>query len=145
MLSFDIDLGNVESHRDEIVWRIVTTGVLPEQRTLAVDVVAEAFLDRLLIALDRGSYLELLTWLDSTCEFHAGSPQIGSMLASAPRAILATLAARGNSSQRLSAQLVSLEQSIAGIAFKPRKRVVRNGALEVDEVGRLIHDLLAKV
>ncbi len=145
MLSFDVDLDNIETHRDEIVWRIVTTGVLPEQRTLAVDVVAEAFLDRLLIALDRGSYLDLLTWLDATCEFHAGSPQIGSMLASAPRAILAVLAARGSSSQRLAAQLVSLEQSIAGIAFKPRKRVVRNGALEVDEVGRLIHDLLAKV
>jgi len=145
VLSVDIDLTNIERHRDEIVWRIVTTGVLREQRTLAVDVVAEAFLDRVLVALDRGSYLEMLTWLDETCEFHAESPQIGSMLASAPRAILATLAGRGASSQRVAAELVSLEQSIGGIAFKPRKRVLRNEALHVDEVGRLIHDLLAQV
>jgi len=145
MISADIELASIEKNRDEIVWRIVTTGVLPEQRTLAVDVVAEAFLDRVLVALDRGSYLDMLSWLDATCEFYAESPQIGSMLASAPRAILGTLAARGASAQRIASELVSLEQSIGGVAFKPRKRVVRNDALQVDEVGRLIHDLLAQV
>jgi HD-GYP domain-containing protein (c-di-GMP phosphodiesterase class II) len=145
MLSLDLDLSNIERDRDEIVWRIVTTGVLPEQRTLAVDVVAEAFLDRVLAALDRGSYLDLLQWIDASCEFHAESPQIGSMLASAPRAILTTLGRDTDTSQRLAAEIATLEASIGSIAFKPRRRVVRNDALQVDEVGRLIHDLLAQV
>ncbi len=145
MISLDLDLANIERDRDEIVWRIMSTGVLPEQRTLAVGVVAEAFLDRVVTALDRGSYLELLKWIDATCETYANSPQIGSMLASASRAILGTLGARGSVSSELTAEIVSLEQSIGGIAFKSRRRQPKNAFSHVDEVGRLIHDLLLQM
>lgn len=145
MLSIDFDLSSIELNRDEIVWRIVTAGVLPEQRTLAVGAVAEAFLDRIITALDRGSYLELLQWVDSACEFHASSPQVGSMLASAARAILGTLASHGSASQALGAELVSLEQSIQGIAFKPRKRHSKSEFSHVDEIGRLIHEILLQL
>jgi HD-GYP domain-containing protein (c-di-GMP phosphodiesterase class II) len=138
------DLANIERNRDEIVWRIVASGVLPEQRTLAAGVVAEAFLDRLLASLDRGAYLELLAWLDATCEFHAASPQIGSMLASAVRAILTTLSARGGISPQLAAEMSSLEQAIGGVAFKSHRRHKREGR-NGDEAGRLIDELLAQL
>jgi HD-GYP domain-containing protein (c-di-GMP phosphodiesterase class II) len=145
VISLDSDLAKIERNRDEIVWRIVTGGVLAEQRTLSVGIVAEAFLDRVLVALDRGSYLELLNWLDSVCDFHANSPQVGSMLSGAPRAILATLAAQGEASPELIAELVSLEQSISGVAFKSRRRATKTDFSHVDEVGRLIHEMLLKL
>jgi HD-GYP domain-containing protein (c-di-GMP phosphodiesterase class II) len=145
MLSVDIDLANAARDRDEIVWRIVSTGVLPEQRTLAVGIVAEAFFDRFLIALDRGSYLDLLTWIDRTCETYASAPQIGSMLAGAARAIASTLGERGALSPAVSAGIVSLEQSIGPIAFRSRRREPKNGIAHVDEAGRLIHELLLQM
>ena len=145
MLQTGYDLATIESNRDEIVWRIITAGVLPEQRTMAVGLVAEAFLDRVLAALDRGSFLGLLQWIDAECETHADAPQIGSMLGSAPRAILATLAARNVAIAPIDDELASLEQSIQGIAFKPRKRHAKSEPTHVDETGRLIHEILVQM
>lgn len=135
----------LDQHRDEIIWRIVTMGVLEEQRTLAVDVVAEAFFDRVLDAYGRGSYLEVLSWVDTTCEFHRELPQIGSMLAGACRAIATSLEERGDDHSPFSLDLASLEQSIGGIAFKPRRRHVPSDANATDDVGRLIHNLLDRL
>jgi HD-GYP domain-containing protein (c-di-GMP phosphodiesterase class II) len=143
--SLDQDLANIERDRDEIVWRIVSSGVRPEQRTLAVGIVAEAFLDRAVSAVDRGHYLDLLNWIDATCEHFASSPQIGSMLAGASRAIVGTLGARGSVSPELTAEVASLEQSIGGIAFKSRRRQPKNAFPHADEAGRLIHDLLLQM
>lgn len=145
MLQIDSDLSTIEDNRDEIVWRIITAGVLPEQRTIAVGLVAEAFLDRVIAALDRGSFLGLLQWIDAECETHADSPQIGSMLGSGPRAILATLAARDLSTNPIAEELISLEQSIHGIAFKQRKRHTKADGAHVDEAGRLIHEILVQM
>jgi putative nucleotidyltransferase with HDIG domain len=145
MLSTAMVSRTLDRHRDEIVWRIVTMGVLEEQRTLAVDVVAEAFLDRVLDAYERGSYLDLLSWVDATCEFHRELPQIGSMLACACRAVVTALEERGDENVRLATDLASLEQSIGGIAFKPRRRQVPDEANAPDDVIRLIHNLLGRL
>ncbi len=145
MLQVDSELNAIERFRDEIVWRIVSLGVLPEQRTLSVDVVAEAFLDRMMDALERKSYLDLLTWIDSTCEFHANTPQVGSMLASAARAVANTLGAHGASTDRIVDELISVEQSIGGIAYKPRRRYLRREGSAIDEAARLIHALLEQL
>ena len=67
------------------------------------------------------------------------------MLAAAPRAILGTLASRSEASPELTAALVSLEQSIGGIAFKSRRRQPKTDFAHVDDVGRLIHDILLKL
>ncbi len=136
---------DVERNREEIVWRIITMGVLEEQRTFAVDVVAEAFLDRVLAAFESGSFLGLLSWVDTTCEFYCELPQIGSMLACACRAIGTTLEERTRGESPFSVELGALEQSIGGIAFKPRRRSVPVEAAVVDDVVRLIHQLLERL
>jgi putative nucleotidyltransferase with HDIG domain len=132
------------ANRDEIVWRIITNGVLPEQRNLAVDVVADAFFDRLFEALERGSYLDVVAWVDSTCETYAEFPQIGSMLAGSCRAVIAALAEDSSQPSQLVASLCALEQSVAGVAFKPRSR--RSSAVApVDDVDAVIHSLLDRL
>ena len=65
----------LDRNRDEIVWRIVSDGVLEGQRTLAVGVVAEEFFERLMIALDRGSYLDIVTWVDRICGSYRDFPR----------------------------------------------------------------------
>ena len=132
------------ANRDEIVWRIVTTGVLPEQRTLAVDVVADAFFDRLLVALESESYLDLVTWVDRTCEAYREFSQIGSMLASACRAVITELNASNFAAAAMLDQLCALEHSICGVAFKPRsRRAVSSAAL--DDIDVLIEDLVRRL
>jgi putative nucleotidyltransferase with HDIG domain len=132
------------SNRDEIVWRIITNGVLPEQRNLAVDVVADAFFDHLFEALERGSYLDVVAWVDRTCETYAEFPQIGSMLAGSCRAVIAALAEDSSQPSELVASLCALEQSVSGVAFKPRARRA-NAATPLDDVDAVIHALLEQL
>jgi HD-GYP domain-containing protein (c-di-GMP phosphodiesterase class II) len=145
MLSYDLERGKIESERDEIVARIIEAGVIPERRTLAVNVVAESFVDRVLEAFDRGSYLELITWIDKTCTTYASTPHISAMLAGASRAMLAALSDHAHISGELKAEIASLDQSIGSIAFKTRAQTRVSEVTHVDEVGRLIHDLLRQM
>lgn len=130
--------------RDAIVWRIITTGVLPEQRTLAIDIVADAFYDRLLDSISSGSYLDLITWVDGICESFRELPQVGSMLAGACRAVTTELAGALNSASSLAAELGAVEHAIYGVAFKQRSRgTVSTAAL--DDVDVLVESLVARL
>ncbi|GAC1309142.1 MAG: hypothetical protein NVS2B3_16480 [Vulcanimicrobiaceae bacterium] len=144
MISTRIDTDHLRQNRDEIVWRIVTSGVLPEQRTLAVDIVADAFYDRLVEALERGQYLELVSWVDRICESYRAFPQIGSMLASACRAVIADLHGSECDTSPMVPELSALEHAICGVAFKPRARHVVSVAA-LDEIDVLIEDLVGRL
>ncbi|MGD0472594.1 MAG: HD domain-containing phosphohydrolase [Candidatus Velthaea sp.] len=130
--------------RDEIVWRIISDGVLEGQRTLAVGVVAEEFFDRLMIALERSSYLDIVTWVDRICESYRGFPQIGSMLASACRSVIAQLGDAEVGADELVRGLGALEHSICAVAFKPRPLRVKSEA-PLDEVDVLIRGLIDRL
>ncbi|GAC1300245.1 MAG: hypothetical protein NVSMB19_06470 [Vulcanimicrobiaceae bacterium] len=143
MIAAKLDEDILIQNRDKIVWRIVTSGVLPEQRTLAVDIVADAFYDRLLNALEGGSYLELVTWVDQICESYREFPQIGSMLASACRAVIADLIGSDSGASRVMSELCALEHAICAVAFKPRARRVASAAL--DDVDVQIEELVGRL
>jgi HD-GYP domain-containing protein (c-di-GMP phosphodiesterase class II) len=130
--------------RDEIVWRIIGDGVLEGQRILAVGVVAEEFFDRLLIALERGSYLDIITWVDRICESYREFPQIGSMLASACRSVIAQLGDIGIGAAEIVSSLGALEQSICAVAFKPRAIRVKSES-PLDEIDVLIRSLMDRL
>lgn len=144
MIATHPDVDILRSNRDEIVWRIVASGVLLEQRTVAVDVVADAFYDRLLEALESGSYLELVSWVDRICESYRAFPQIGSMLASACRAVIAELGGTDVVPSRLLSELGALEHAICGVAFKPRARGVAS-APALDDVDVQIEELVGRL
>jgi putative nucleotidyltransferase with HDIG domain len=144
MIALETEWDRLTRGRDEIVWRIVANGVLAEQRNLAVDVVADAFFDRLTEAVERSAYMDLIIWVDRTCDAYAEFPQIGSMLAGSCRAVITALAQSNSSQSELVAQLSSLEQSIAAVAFKPRNRRSVPAA-PLDDIDVLIHDLLARL
>jgi putative nucleotidyltransferase with HDIG domain len=134
---------NLLRHRDEIVWRIICAGVLPAERTLAVGTIAEEFFDRLVVALERGSYLDMITWTDEICEEYREFPQIGSMLASACRAVIAQ-SSESDAEGGLIADLSALEHSICAVAFKPRA-LRRKSAAPIDEIDTLIHGLVNRL
>lgn len=135
---------HLERSRDEIVWRIISDGVLEGQQTLAVGVVAEAFFDRLLIALERSSYLDMITWVDQICESYRDFPQIGSMLASACRAVIAQLSDVEDGAGEIVSSLGALEGSICAVAFKPRS-LRANPEAALDEVDVLVRGLLEQL
>jgi len=141
MIAPDTHFDRLRANRDEVVWRIITSGVLREQRNLAVDVVADAFFDHLFEALQRGSYLNLVTWVDRTCETYSEFPQIGSMLAGSCRAVIASLSDGVSLPTQVIAELCALEQSINGVAFKQRSTRALPGA-PLDDVDAVIHGLL---
>lgn len=144
MIALESEWDRLTRGRDEVVWRIVVDGVLPEQRNFAVDVVADAFFDRLTEALERGSYLELVRWVDWTCDVYAEFPQIGSMLAGSCRAVITVLAQANSNESALIAELGALEQSITGVAFKPRAHGATSKA-PLDDVDLLVHELLERL
>jgi putative nucleotidyltransferase with HDIG domain len=144
MIALESERERLTHGRDEIVWRIVANGVLPEQRNLAVDIVADAFFDRLNDSVERGSYLDLIAWVDRTCDAYAQFPQIGSMLAGSCRAVINALAEADSAESALIARLGALEQSIAGVAFKPRSRRSMP-TIQLDDIDVLIYDLLKRL
>jgi putative nucleotidyltransferase with HDIG domain len=144
MIATHSQYDRLRSNRDEIVWRIITNGVLPEQRNLAVDVVADAFFDRLFEALERGSYLDVIAWVDRTCAAYAEFPQIGSMLAGSCRAVIASLTEDAGRPSELVAELCALEQSITGVAFKARSPRTKAN-VPLDDIDSVIHELLEKL
>jgi HD-GYP domain-containing protein (c-di-GMP phosphodiesterase class II) len=135
---------HLERTRDEIVWRIISDGVLEGQQTLAVGVVAEEFFDRLLIALERGSYLDMITWVDRICESYRDFPQIGSMLASGCRAVIAQLSDLEAGAGEVVSSLGALEQSICAVAFKPRSLLLKPEA-PLDEIDVLVRGLIEQL
>jgi HD-GYP domain-containing protein (c-di-GMP phosphodiesterase class II) len=134
----------LDRSRDEIVWRIISDGVIEGQRTLAVGVVAEEFLERLLQALEHGSFLDIVTWVDQICESYRGFPQIGSMLASACRAVIAQLGNLDTGDGEVVMRLGALEHSICAVAFKPRPLRLRSEP-PLDEIDMLVHGLIEKL
>jgi HD-GYP domain-containing protein (c-di-GMP phosphodiesterase class II) len=144
MIAFKNAQHHFDHSRDEIVWRIISGGVIEGQRTLAVGVVAEEFFDRLLIALERGSYLDIVTWVDQICESYREFPQIGSMLASACRAVIGQLGDMAADTGDLIMGLGALEHSICAVAFKPRPLRIKSEA-PLDEIDVLIHGLIDRL
>jgi HD-GYP domain-containing protein (c-di-GMP phosphodiesterase class II) len=134
----------LDRNRDEIVWRIISDGVLEGQRTLAVGVVAEEFFDRLMIALERNSYLGIVTWVDQICSSYRDFPQIGSMLASACRAVIAQLCDTDYGADGLVRSLGALEHSICAVAFKARPLRTRSES-PLDEIDVLIRGLIDRL
>ena len=133
-----------ERNRDEIIWRIVSGGVLEGQRTLAVGVVAEEFFDRLMVALHRGSYLDLVTWVDRICFSYRAFPQIGSMLAGACRAVVAQLCDSELGADELVRSIGALEHSICAVAFKARPLRTKSES-PLEEVDVLIRSLIDRL
>ena len=144
MIALESERNELTSRRDEIVWRIVANGVLPEQRTLAVGVVADAFFDRLVAALERSSYLDIITWVDQTCDAYRDFPQIGSMLAGSCRAVIGELAEIDAGESRMAAELSALEQSILSVAFKSRSQRL-DPAVAVDDVDLIVDGLIERL
>jgi putative nucleotidyltransferase with HDIG domain len=136
-------LAHLNRRRDDIVWRIVNAGVLPAERTLAVGTVAEEFFDRLLLALERGSYLDVITWTDRICQSYRAFPQIGSMLASACQAVTAQLGDAPDA-EDIIADLAALEHSLCAVAFKPRALRTK-AAVPIDEIDELIAGLFERL
>jgi HD-GYP domain-containing protein (c-di-GMP phosphodiesterase class II) len=131
----------IDRSRDQIAWRIINDGVLEEQRTLAVGVIADEFVERLLIALERKSYLDIVTWVDRICNAYREFPQIGSMLASACRAVIAELGGSEALAGELVMDLAALGHSICAVAFKPRPLHAR-AEFGFDEIDVLIGGLV---
>jgi HD-GYP domain-containing protein (c-di-GMP phosphodiesterase class II) len=131
----------INRSRDEIAWRIINEGVLEEQRTLAVGIVADEFVERLLIALERNSYLDVVTWVDRICDAYRAFPQIGSMLASACRSVIAELGGSEALASELVMDLAALEHSVCAVAFKPRPLGPRAES-SFDEIDVLIGGLV---
>lgn len=131
----------IDRSRDGIAWRIINDGVIEDQRTLAVGVVADEFVERLLIALERESYLDIVTWVDQLCNAYREFPQIGSMLASACRSVIAELGGSDALAGDLVMDLAALEHSICAVAFKSRPLRERT-ELACDEIDLLIGELV---
>jgi len=66
------------------------------------------------------------------------------MLAGSCRAVIATLTDDSARTSELIAELCALEQSISGVAFKPRSSAT-NRAVPLDDVDAVIHDLLERL
>jgi putative nucleotidyltransferase with HDIG domain len=88
--------------------------------------------------------LDVIAWVDRTCNTYVEFPQIGSMLAGSCRAVIGALSEDPGRPSELVASLCALEQSISGVAFKPRA-VRANASGPLDDVDGVIHELLEKL
>ncbi len=130
--------------REELAAKVAAATGGSSRRTFVIDAVAAEFVDRLLAARDAGSYIELLTWIDRTCQAHPTVKELGPLFAGACRIVSEVLAARGGASLSTVAELQSLEQSIVSIAFKSRLQRTHEDD-ELSNVDRAIKECLERI
>lgn len=105
-------VAKLAAQRYALAKRIVRDGVLAEERTIAADIVAGDFVDHLLTAMERRSYVGILQWVDRTRQRFRDVVPVHSMLASGVRGVSGTLRAWEVPAAELAAELESLADAI---------------------------------
>ncbi len=130
--------------REELAAKVAGATGGNQRRTFVIDAVAAEFVDRLLASRDAGSYIELLTWIDRTCQAHPTVKELGPLFAGACRIVSEFLGTHGGASLSTVGELQSLEQSIVSIAFKSRvQRTTEDD--ELSNVDRAIKECLERI
>ena len=129
---------------EELAAKVVGATGGSTRRTFVIDAVAAEFVDRLLASRDAGSYIDLLTWIDRTCQAHPTVKELGPLFAGACRTVSEFLGTQGGASLSTVAELQSLEQSIVSIAFKSRLQRT-NEDDELSNVDRAIKECLERI
>jgi len=113
------------------------------ERTLLVELVADAFVDAYASGCRDGTHEELIRWVDRMCDAHVDSPAIASFFSSACEALDGYLAPRGFSATHL-APLRRLERPIRKVLAKPRhsSRPVQE---QLDETDAAINAMLVRL
>ena len=136
-------VAKLAAQRRAIATRIVNEGVLPAERTTAAGAVADEFVDRLIFATARGSYLPILAWVDGTRNRYREVVPVHSMLAQGARGVSSILRVWEIPASSLAGELDSLADAIDGTLL--RWHLVPGAAdVEIDvDVDRLLVRLAA--
>jgi putative nucleotidyltransferase with HDIG domain len=135
-------VGPLESERAEIA-AALAENVPAAERTLLVELIADAFVDAYASGCRDGTHEELIRWVDRMCDAHADSPVIVSFFGSACDVLDGYLAPRGFSVAHR-APLRALERPIRKVLAKPR-RSSRPIQEQLDETDAAINAMLVRL
>jgi putative nucleotidyltransferase with HDIG domain len=126
----------------EIAWHALQASTLPEERTLAVDLIVDGLLERIRDASAGARATALQRWLDATYEVHSELPCLGPVLIATWRQVLQT----GREQGRLkdSAALVAIGEIVEDAVRKPRRSHAAP-AEPLDAIDAVISDLIARL
>jgi HD-GYP domain-containing protein (c-di-GMP phosphodiesterase class II) len=118
--------------REAILSRAAPSG----EQTIALDVIADMFVDRFVEALTDETWTPLLSWADVSCAERPQAPAIRRLFTSSMPALRSLLDVNG---------FEELESALMGVANKPRQvdAGMRNDTL--DELDVLLADLLGRI
>jgi putative nucleotidyltransferase with HDIG domain len=138
-------VAKLAAQRRAIAKRMLHEGVLPAERTIAAVTVADEFVDRLIFAMQRRSYLPILGWVDQTRDRYRDVVPVHSMLAQGTRGVSSILRVWESPVPWLADELDSLSDAID--ATLVRWHLVPAGAaaeVEIDvDIDRLLVELAA--
>jgi putative nucleotidyltransferase with HDIG domain len=132
----------IDAAAAEIAWRAIQASTLPEERTLAVDLIVDGLLEKIWRASAGAAASELQEWLDVTYAAHGDLPCLGGVLTATWRQVLEI----GRSQGRLAdtATLVAIGEIVEEAVRKPRASHVA-ASEPLDAVDAVISDLIARL
>jgi putative nucleotidyltransferase with HDIG domain len=132
----------IDSAGAEIAWRAVQASTLPEERTLAIELIVDGLLVQIGEASAGARATALAEWLNATYDTHAELACLGSLLAATWRQVLET----GRDQGRLkdTATLAAIGEIVDEAVRKPRLSLMTT-AESVDPVDAVISDLIARL
>jgi putative nucleotidyltransferase with HDIG domain len=132
----------IDCARAEIAWRAVQASTLPEERTLAIDLIVDGLLVKIGEASAGARATALAEWLNATYDAHAEMACLGSLLAATWRQVLET----GHEQGRLkdTATLAAIGEIVDEAVRKPRSSLLP-AATPPDPVDATISDLIARL
>jgi putative nucleotidyltransferase with HDIG domain len=133
---------SLERERAEIA-AALAENIPSSDRTLLVELVADAFVDAYASGCRDGTHEELIRWVDRMCDAHVDSPAIVSFFSTACDALDGYLAPRGFSAIHR-APLRTLERPIRKVLAKPR-RSSRPVHEQLDETDAAINAILVRL
>jgi HD-GYP domain-containing protein (c-di-GMP phosphodiesterase class II) len=133
---------SIENDRSEIA-SVLAAHIPASQRTLLVELVADAFVDGYASGCRDGSHEDLVRWVDRMCDAHVDSPAISDFFGNAVSLLDGYLAPRGYAGA-YRAPLHALERPIRKVLAKPRQSS-RPVDERLDEVDASINAMLVRL
>jgi putative nucleotidyltransferase with HDIG domain len=132
----------IELAGPEIAWRAVQASTLPEERTLAVDLIVDGLLGKIAEASAGARATDLAEWLNATYDAHTELACLGTVLTATWRQVLET----GREQGRLkdTAMLIAIGEIVNEAVRKPRSPLLP-AAEPLDAVDAAISDLIARL
>jgi len=133
---------SLDNDRAEIGAALADT-IPTAERTLLIELVADAFIDGYTSGCRDGTHEELVRWIDRMCEAHADTPAIATFFGNACGWLDGYLAPRGYDNA-FRTPLRTLERPIRKVLAKPR-RTSRPIQDKLDEIDAAINGMLVRL